>query len=138
MSSVEQKKRKAFFSIFGVTIGAGITGASPIPSLELSKQLGLAAADIGLCLGIYQIYFGDQLGEQELTALLTEAGILTVTSGVLAYCGVKITQAVLDEFTNFLGPISWWASGTLSGLQTLTIGLSWWYFCHQRYLTMEN
>ena len=137
MSNLEQKKGKAFYAIFAAVVGSGITGTSPTPNWEIPKQLGLVAGDIGLCLGIYQIYFSDQLSEQRLIDLLTEAGILTVTSGVLAYCGVRATQALLKEFMNFFGPISWIVSGTLTGLQTLTLGLFWWNFCHQKHINDE-
>ena len=132
-AELEKKRMTALLCLFGAALATGASSALPTPVLEVPKQLALGAADAGLCLTIYQIYFGDVVTGRDLLALLQEAGLVTVISGAVGYAGVKVLQGMFDEAANLLTLPGFLLSGTITASETLLIGALWMLYCEDRY-----
>ena len=61
--------------------------------------------------------------------LLTEYGVIVAVGGVLAYGGVKATEALLGEVLNFIPLAGWAISATITASVTATVGLAWLLLC---------
>ena len=62
----------------------------------------VAAADIALLAGIYNVYFDEDVTPANVIEMLKDAGLLIAVGGGVVYGGVKLTEAGLAEVLNFV------------------------------------
>lgn len=132
-NQLNRKRNRAILAILGASAGTGTTSALPTPMLESAKQLGLAAADMALCMKIYEIYYEDSLSFGELHKLLGVAGIVALAAGGTGYVAVKLGQGLFDEIMNVFGPFGGAISGAITGSMTAAIGVVWLLAVHHGY-----
>jgi hypothetical protein len=112
-------------------LGTAGASAAPTSMLELPKQGVIAAADLNMCITIYAIWFDERLSKEEMLDLLLDVGMATVASGVIIYGGVKVTEGLLAEAMNLLGPLGWAVSAVITGTVTCTVGFTFWAWCER-------
>jgi hypothetical protein len=120
-----QKRRKALLQIAG-TSGINIVFAgAPKPGAEIPSHIALTGADFFMCAMIYELYFGERISKDSILEILGDAGLLVVIGGGGGYAIAKGASGLIAEFTNFLGPLGWMASGLLAAGGTAALGLIW-------------
>lgn len=105
----------------------------PTPGLETTKEIPLAANEIGMCIRIAKVYSGIEFSKSFIKDLLKEAGIATGSAVSGAYIASKAGKSLVKELLNFGGPIAWAAKGIVGGTLTASIGISFMQFCRCRY-----
>jgi hypothetical protein len=78
---------------------------------------------------IYDIYFDEDIGAEEVARMLMQTGLATTVAGGLAYGAVKVTEALLSEVLNRVPGLGWIISGTITASVTLTVGSLWLWMC---------
>ncbi|TVR23011.1 MAG: hypothetical protein EA396_04425 [Anaerolineaceae bacterium] len=131
--SIERKRADGFIRIAQTMLGTGLAAAVPTPALELTKNIGIAAADAWMFYDIYRIYYDERLSAQRLHELLGNAGVIVMTGGVVSYGALKVSQGLVNEFLNAVPFIGWAIAGTMTGASTLTIGLAWQTYIEAQY-----
>lgn len=124
-----KKRKKALYALLGAAATTGAASASPTPGLEIPKQAGIMIGDVVLMASIYNVYFDDDIGIEDVKKMLTELGFVAAVSGGLAYGGVKVTEAMLSEVLNWVPVVGWAASGVITASVTLTVGAFWLWAC---------
>jgi hypothetical protein len=94
-------------TIAAAAMATGGTSGAPTPLVELPEQGVIALGDLALCVRIYVIWFDQRVTTDEMREMLLDAGLATVVGGALVYGGVKLTEGLLAEALNFLGPLGW-------------------------------
>jgi hypothetical protein len=131
---IEQLDRKRFEALTRITqtsFGTALSAGVPTPALELTKTLGIAAADAWLLWDLYRIYYGEQLSAEKLEKLLGTAGLIVFTGAMFSYGSLKVTQAFIDEVLNVFPLARWWYSATFTGSSTFMLGVSWMFFLEE-------
>lgn len=131
--SIERKRADGFIRIGQTMLGTGLAAAVPTPALELTKNIGIAAADAWMFYDIYRIYYDERLSAKRLRELLGDAGVIVMTGGVVSYGALKVSQGVMNEFLNAVPLVGWVVAGTMTGASTLTIGLAWQTYIEAQY-----
>ncbi|MBX3420465.1 MAG: hypothetical protein KF752_02800 [Pirellulaceae bacterium] len=137
-SQIAKKQTDTVYSIGIAILGTGGISALPTPMLELPKQLGIAAADLALMLQIHQIWFSEVVSKKTFEDLMQEAGLASLIGGVVVYTGVKVTEGLLAEATNFAPVIGWIVSGIITGSVTGLVAYVWWQFCETRWRKLHG
>jgi hypothetical protein len=128
-----KKRKKALWAILGGAATNAVASGAPTPGLETAKQAGIAVADVLLMAGVYNIYFGEDIGTGGVMDMLAEAGLVAAVGGGLTYGAIKVGEAVISEVLNWVPVIGWVASGAITGSVTLTVGCIWLWACDAAY-----
>jgi hypothetical protein len=123
------KRVKTIGAITTTALMTGGGSGSPTPMLELPKQAVIAVGDVALCVSIYTIWFDARISPSEMGELLLDAGLATVAAGMLVYGGVKLTEGLLAEGLNVLGPLGWGVKAMITGTVTGMVGFMFWMLC---------
>ena len=67
---LSKKRRKAFYALLGAAATTGVASGAPTPGLEAPKQAAIAIGDAVLMVGIYNIYFDDDIEVEEVKDML--------------------------------------------------------------------
>lgn len=129
--SIFSRRVATMAAISGHALGTAGASAAPTSMLELPKQGVIAAADLNMCIAIYAIWFDQRLSKEEMLDLLLDAGMATMASGLIIYGGVKVTEGLLAEAMNLLGPLGWAVSAVITGSVTCTVGFTFWAWCER-------
>jgi hypothetical protein len=128
-SSRLEKRVKTAAAITTAALAMGGGSGTPTPMLELPKQAVIAVGDLALCVAIYAIWFDVRISTDAMRGLLLDAGIATVAAGTLVYGGVKVTEGLLAEGLNLLGPLGWGVKAAITGSVTGVVGITFWMLC---------
>jgi len=120
-------------AIAGYAIGGGTAAAQPLR--RVPKQIVLTASDIAMYTTIWKIYFGRIYSTR--TSRNTEVGLVTVAATGAAYIVTKGSTAILNEITNWAGPVGWGISAVISGSLTGLFGAVWALYCDNLYSQRE-
>lgn len=132
-TTLTKKRVKSLINIANLAGTSVAIIVPPIPTFEVPKQIFLTGSDFAMCYMIYEEYFDDSIYKQEMTEILTDAGILTLVAAGTGYIITRILSGLLAELTNILGPLGWMASGLLEVSQTALLGLVWMYLVEKAY-----
>jgi hypothetical protein len=124
-----KKRKNAWSTLLIGAAGTGAGSAAPTPGLEAPKQAVIAVADLALMARIYDIYFDEDIGAEEVARMLMQEGLAITVTGGLAYGAVKVTEALLSEVLNWVPGVGWITSGTITASVTLTVGSLWLWRC---------
>jgi hypothetical protein len=127
--STYSKRTRTLLTIGAAALGTGGVSAAPTIGAEVPKQGVIAIGDLVMCTKIYEIWFDERVTTEQLRDILIDAGLASAAGGILVYGGVKLTEGLLAEALNLLGPIGWGISGTITGSVTCLVGLTFWAFC---------
>ncbi|MFW5691140.1 MAG: DUF6958 family protein [Chloroflexota bacterium] len=130
---IERRRADAFLRIGQNALGTSLAAAVPTPALELTKMIGIAAADAWMFYDIYRIYYDERLSASKLKDMLGTAGVIVFTGGVFSYGALKISQSLLGEFLNIVPVFGWMISGVMTGASSVTLGLAWMAFVEAQY-----
>lgn len=133
MSSLGKKRLEAALAIAGYAVGGGTAAIAPTPCVEVPKQIVLTVSDIAMYTTIWKIYFGEDLFHKGLLEMLAEVGLVTVAATGAAYIVTKGSTAILNEITNWAGPVGWGISAVISGSLTGLFGAVWALYCDNLY-----
>lgn len=133
MSSLGKKRLEAALAIASYAVGSGAASAAPTPGVEIPKQLILTASDILMYTNIWKIYFEEDLSSKGVLEMLAEVGIVVVAATGTAYIVAKGSTALLNEITDWLGPMGWGVSAAISGSLTGLFGAAWALYCDNLY-----
>lgn len=133
MSSLGKKRLEAALAIASYAVGSGAASAAPTPGVEIPKQLILTASDILMYTNIWKIYFEEDLSSKGVLEMLAEVGIVVVAATGTAYIVAKGTTALLNEITDWLGPMGWGVSAAISSSLTGMFGSMWALYCDRLY-----
>ena len=126
------KKKDAMWVIIGATAGNSVQASFPVPGFETHKHLAMTSVEIGMCLAIAKIYFGEQITREDLKPMFQEAGIAIGAGGGLGLVATKVGHVATDELLNLAGPIGWGVKAGIAGSLTASIGLVFLKFCESR------
>ena len=129
--SIFSRRVATMAAISGHALGTAGASAAPTSMLELPKQGVIAAADLNMCVAIYAIWFDQRLSKEEMIDLLLDAGMASMAGGLIIYGGVKITEGLLAEAMNLIGPLGWAVSAVITGTVTSTVGFTFWAWCER-------
>jgi hypothetical protein len=129
--SVFKKRVQTVGAIAAAATATAGTSGAPTPLLELPKQSVIAMGDIALCVAIYMIWYDTRITNEEMIELLKDGGMLAVVGGALVYGGVKVTEGLLAEALNLLGPLGWGVSAAITASVTGMVGLTFWMLCER-------
>ena len=129
MSSLGKKRLETALAIATYAVGSGSASAAPTPGVEIPKQLILTASDILMYTSIWKIYFEEDLSSKGVLEMLAEVGLVTVAATGTAYIVAKGSTAILNEITDWLGPMGWGVSAAISGSLTGLFGTMWALYC---------
>ena len=124
MKNLNQERSLAVGAIVAACLGTGAAASAPTPGLETHKHLAYSAAEIALCVTIYNIYFHKNASKGEVIDFLMEQGIAVSAGGGLAYLGTKAGHIAIDEVMNWVPVVGWGVKGILAGSITGSIGIS--------------
>ncbi len=124
MSSKNEKRALAVGAIIAACVGNGVAASAPTPGFETHKHIVYSAAEITLCVTIYNIYFSQKASQAEVKKFLIEHGIAVSSGGGLAFVGTKIGHIAIAEVMNWVPVIGWGVKGLLAGSITGSIGIS--------------
>lgn len=127
--SIYPNRVKTLLVIAGAALSNSTASAAPTVGAEVPKQGIIAVADLAMCTAIYGIWFEQRITPDELREILLDAEMATVTGGILVYGGVKLTEGLLAEALNLLGPHAWGISGAITVTVTSLVGLTFWRCC---------
>lgn len=127
--SLSKKRMETVLCIVSFAAGTGTGAVVPTPGFELPKQAVIAAGDLAMCVAIYRIWYDVRLSTDEMREMLLDAGFLAVAGGTLVYGGVKLTEGLVHELLNFLGPLGFGIKGLITGSVSGLVGLSFWGIC---------
>jgi hypothetical protein len=82
----------------------------------------LGFADIGMCLGIWKIYFKEELSEQSLLGIMGGAGLIAAIAGGAGYVIAKGATGLLHEALNVVTLPGWVTSGAIAASATALLG----------------
>jgi hypothetical protein len=128
-----EKRVSCILQIAAFAGGNIVFGGAPKPGLEVPTHVALTAADFAMCTLIYHEYYKATIAQHDIIAMLGGAGLLVVVAGGGGYALAKGASGLIAEFTNFLGPLGWMASGLLAAGGTAVLGLCWMYLVDQAY-----
>lgn len=131
MDSLRERRKKAILATIGVCLANAGTAATFTPGVETCKHAIYSVTEIGLCITIYNIYFGRKLSKVEIERFLLENGVATSAGGGLAFVGTKLGHSAINEILNFIPVIGWGIKGILAGSITASIGFAVIETCHQ-------
>lgn len=112
--SLFAKRTQSLIAVAGVAGANIVFSGAPKPGVEIPSHIVLTGADFAMCAGIYYLYFGENITKDGILGILGDSGILVVVAGGGGYAIAKGASGLVAEFTNFLGPIGWMASGLLA------------------------
>lgn len=138
MSSLGKKRLEAALAIASYAVGSGAASAAPTPGVEIPKQLILTASDILMYTNIWKIYFEEDLSSKGVLEMLAEVGLVTVAATGTAYIVAKGSTALLNEITDWLGPMGWGVSAAISSSLTGMFGSMWALYCDRLYSQKES
>jgi len=138
VSSLGKKRLEAALAIASYAVGSGAASAAPTPGVEIPKQLILTASDILMYTNIWKIYFEEDLSSKGVLEMLAEVGIVVVAATGTAYIVAKGSTALLNEITDWLGPMGWGVSAAISGSLTGLFGAAWALYCDRLYFQKES
>jgi N-acetylglucosamine kinase-like BadF-type ATPase len=138
VSSLGKKRLEAALAIASYAVGSGAASAAPTPGVEIPKQLILTASDILMYTNIWKIYFEEDLSSKGVLEMLAEVGIVVVAATGTAYIVAKGTTALLNEITDWLGPMGWAVSAAISSSLTGMFGSMWALYCDNLYSQKES
>jgi hypothetical protein len=138
VSSLGKKRLEAALAIASYAVGSGAASAAPTPGVEIPKQLILTASDILMYTNIWKIYFEEDLSSKGVLEMLAEVGIVVVAATGTAYIVAKGTTALLNEITDWLGPMGWGVSAAISSSLTGMFGSMWALYCDRLYSQKES
>lgn len=130
---LSSKRWRCLLGIGAVAGGNIIFTAPPKPTAEVPVAVVLTGADFVMCAAIYHEYFGERLTDGDIIDRLGGAGIITLVAGGGGYAIAKGASGLIAEFTNFLGPLGWMASGLLAAGATALLGAAWMMACDVMY-----
>jgi hypothetical protein len=130
---LDRKRTDGLLRIAQNTVGTSLATAVPTPALELTKSIGIAAADAWMFYDIYKIYFNERLSAQRLKEMLGNAGIIIFSGGVVSYGAFRVSQSLLNEMFNALPVVGWIASGAITGASSLALGMAWLAYIEAQY-----
>ncbi|GAB1544037.1 hypothetical protein NUACC21_67130 [Scytonema sp. NUACC21] len=133
-----KKRLEAIWAIATYAVGGGIVSGAPNPGVELPKQVILTASDILMYTTIWKIYFEEELSHKGLVEILLDMGFVTIAATGTAYVVAKGTTAVLQEMTNWFGPLGWGVSAAISGSITGVVGAMWTLYCDRLYSQKQS
>lgn len=136
--SLDQKRLDAMLRITQNVIGTSLAGAVPLPAMEVSKMIGIAAADAWMFLDVYRLYFNESPTSEQLSDMLQKAGMIVVTGGVVSYATLRISQGILGGILNFVPVGGWVLSGVLTGSSSLIAGIFWTGLVESYYLSEQK
>lgn len=138
MSSLGKKRLETALAIATYAVGSGTASATLTPGVEIPKQLILTASDILMYTSIWKIYFEEDLSSKGVLEMLTEVGLVTIAATGTAYIVAKGTTALLNEITDWLGPMGWGVSAAISSSLTGMFGSMWALYCDRLYCQKES
>jgi hypothetical protein len=133
MGKLNDKRVDSLLLIAGVAGASGFATFVPTPALEAPKQVVLGAADIGMCLGIYKIYFKEKISEKSILEIMGGAGISGAIAGGGGWVIAKGATGLLNELGNLGGPVGWATSGVIASSATAMLGIAWMIYCDKRF-----
>lgn len=128
-----KKRLDAFLAIASYAAGGGAAAAAPTPCMEVPKQIVLTASDVLMYASIWKIYFEEDLTQKDILAMLTEIGLVSVAAFGTAYLIARGSTALLNELTDWIGPLGWGMSALVSGSLGGLSGMVWALYCDRLY-----
>jgi len=133
VSSLGKKRLEVALAIASYAVGGGTAAAVPTPCMEVPKQIVLTASDIAMYTTIWKLYFEEDLLHKGLLEMLAEVGLVTVAATGTAYIVAKGSTAILNEITDWAGPMGWGVSAAIAGSLTGLFGALWALYCDRLY-----
>ena len=130
MSPLIPKRNNAILAVIATTIGNAGGAAVPTPGLETGKHAIFSAAEIAMCVTIYNIYFSENISKNEMKDFLVKNGIAVAGGGGLAFVATKAGHAAIAEMLNFVPVIGWGLKSVLAGSITASVGFACIGACH--------
>ncbi|MGJ3252304.1 MAG: hypothetical protein ACFE0J_14420 [Elainellaceae cyanobacterium] len=130
MDSLTTKRNKAILAIIATTTANAGGAAVPTPGVETGKHAVFSAAEIAMCVTIYNLYFSEDISKDGIKDFLIKNGIAVAGGGGLAFVGTKLGHAAVAEMLNFIPVIGWGIKAVLAGSITASIGFSCLSACH--------
>lgn len=130
MPSLKEKRNRAVLTVIATTTANAGGAAVPTPGIETGKHAVYSAAEIAMCVAIYNIYFSENISKDEIKEFLMKNGIATASGGSLAFVGTKLGHSAIAELLNFVPVIGWGIKAVLAGSITASIGMSCIGVCH--------
>lgn len=130
MTSLNEKRIQATMLVVGAVITNSAASAIPTPMFETHKHMALSGVEIGLCVGIYNIYFHKKLTKAQMKQFLTKEGIAVSSGGGLAFVATKAGHSAVAEMLNYVPVVGWGIKAVLSGSITATVGATCITACH--------
>lgn len=131
MNSLNARRNSSILTVISVTLANAGGAAVPTPGLETGKHAVFSAAEIGMCVAIYNIYFSENISKDKMEVFLINNGIAVASGGGIAYLATKMGHLALAEILNFVPVIGWGIKAILAGSITATIGSSCIAACHK-------
>ncbi len=133
MGVLTKKRTNSALAVLAASGAGGFGTFAPTPSIELHKQVLIGSADIAMCVGIWKIYFDEEIGEKSVLEMLRNAGFIAVAAGGTGWVIARIGTGVLGEIANWFGPPGWILSGAVAFSGTAALGAAFIVCCDQYY-----
>lgn len=133
MSSLGKRRLEAVLAIATYAVGSGTASATPTPGIEVPKQIVLTASDIAMYTTIWKIYFHEDLSSQGILDMLAQLGLVTLAATGTAYIVAKTTTAIVNEITDWIGPMGWGVKAAIAGSLSGLFGVTWALYCDHIY-----
>lgn len=115
-----KKKRIQVLEIIATAAGVGgFATFVPKPTIEVPTQIVLGAADLAMCLKIWNIYFDEEIEEKSMLEIMTTKGIIAVAAGGTGYIIARGATGLLHEAMNAITLPGWVTSGLIAASATL-------------------
>lgn len=126
MQSLIMKRVKAIGTACIYAAGSGTTVGIAPPGASIPTQFIMTAADITMCLKIWQIYHDEEISRKELFSMLIDMGVVTVTAVGAAYIFSNLASAVVSDFL-------WGVSSVLTTTVNGVFALFWISYCERAF-----
>ena len=128
-----KKRRRAAYKLVLPIIGEFLIMSVPKPALEVPTEAVLSVAEMAILFDIWQLYFDDDLEENDLKVLLEEMGLMVLFGSIATFLTAKLSNALAGEAGNFVPGIGWIIEGLVASIITLIAGILWINFCEKVY-----
>jgi hypothetical protein len=129
MSQFKYKRNKAAMTILAAAVGIGVVTLNPSPEIEMAKQVFITVADVAMCIMLWDIYFDEDLSKKNISSILSELCLITLSSIFTAFILAKGIIALMNYLVYSLGTAGWMFGGVLAGLITVFFGMGWTFYC---------
>jgi hypothetical protein len=133
VSNLSTKRKKTITVICTAIGGNGFVSATPSSNQELAKQVFMVVANVVMYVVIWDIYFDEDLSQENIKTILTDLGSIALVSGGTSWIAVKAIAALLQYIPDWLTSSVWIVAGIVAGLVTGALGIIWACYCDDLY-----